>query len=142
MNPRVVWALVLRYLFLYSRTWVRLGELVFWPVMELMVWGFLAVFLRGEAGEGLPHILGYLLGAMLLWDVLFRAQQGVAISFLEDVWTNNLLNVFVAPVQRSTNCDSRPWLTSHCWKGRATSRSRWMSTRKRTPSPSPIMALA
>jgi ABC-2 type transport system permease protein len=101
INPRVVGALVLRYLFLYSRTWVRLGELVFWPVMELMVWGFLSAFLLGEAGDGLPMIMGYLLGAMLLWDVLFRAQQGVAISFLEDVWTNNLLNIFVAPVRQS-----------------------------------------
>ena len=36
---------------------------------------------------------------MILWDVLFRSQQGVAISFLEDVWTRNLLNVFVAPVR-------------------------------------------
>ena len=32
---------------------------------------------------------------------LFRAQQGVAISFLEDVWTRNLLNVFVAPIRNS-----------------------------------------
>jgi ABC-2 type transport system permease protein len=38
-------------------------------------------------------------GAVIFWDVLFRAQQGVAISFLEDVWTRNLLNVFVAPVR-------------------------------------------
>ena len=41
----------------------------------------------------------FLVGAFILWDVIFRAQQGVAISFLEDVWTRNLLNVFVAPVR-------------------------------------------
>ena len=89
-----------RYIYLYSRTWVRLGELVFWPITELMVWGFLSVFIERGAGGEMPEIVGFLIGGVLLWDVIFRAQQGVAISFLEDVWTGNLLNVFVAPVRR------------------------------------------
>jgi ABC-2 type transport system permease protein len=41
----------------------------------------------------------FLLGAMSFWDILYRAQQGVTLSFLEDVWSRNLLNVFVAPVR-------------------------------------------
>lgn len=100
MNPAVVGALVLRYVFLYTRTPVRLIELVFWPAMELLVWGFLTLYLQRGAGEGFPHILGFLIGAMILWDILFRAQQGVSISFLEDVWTSNLLNIFVAPIRK------------------------------------------
>jgi ABC-2 type transport system permease protein len=100
MNFRVVYALVLRYVFLYTRTFVRLGELVFWPIMELAVWGFLTTYLTRETGGDLPHLVGYLIGGVLLWDVLFRAQQGVAISFLEDVWTNNLLNIFVGPIRK------------------------------------------
>lgn len=100
MNPRVVSALILRYVFLYTRSWVRIVELVFWPAMELFVWGFLTLYLERNAAAALPHIVPFLVGAMILWDVLFRAQQAVAISFLEDVWTGNLLNVFVAPVRR------------------------------------------
>ncbi len=100
MNFRIISALMLRYLFLYTRSWVRLVELVFWPTMELFVWGFLTRYLSQNAADGLPHLVGFLLGAMIFWDVLFRAQQGVAISFLEDVWTGNLLNIFVAPIRR------------------------------------------
>ncbi|MEM7699643.1 MAG: ABC transporter permease, partial [Verrucomicrobiota bacterium] len=44
------------------------------------------------------HEITFLIGAVILWDILFRAQQGVAIFFLEDVWSRNLLNVFGAPV--------------------------------------------
>lgn len=102
MNFRVVTALVLRYLFLYSRTPMRLIELVFWPVVDLVVWGSLTIFLQKQSATLDPKFAQYivfLIGAMILWDVLFRAQQGVAISFLEDVWTRNLLNVFVAPVR-------------------------------------------
>lgn len=99
MNLRVIYALVLRYLFLYGRSPMRLIELVFWPVVDLMVWGNLTLFLQRNSDEKFAATLLFLIGAMILWDVLFRAQQGVAISFLEDVWTRNLLNIFVAPVR-------------------------------------------
>src|SRR6478752_9797741 len=92
-------ALVLRYIFLYTRHPVRFVELIFWPLVDLLVWGFLTIYLQKQAGSGFPATISYLIGAMILWDVLFRSQQGVAISFLEDVWTRNLLNVFVAPVR-------------------------------------------
>lgn len=94
-----VGALVLRYVFLYTRHPVRLVELVFWPLVDLLVWGFLTIYLQKQSAGGLPSTMTFLLGGMILWDVLFRSQQGVAISFLEDVWTRNLLNVFVAPVR-------------------------------------------
>lgn len=99
MNPRVIYALVLRYIYLYARTPMRLVELIFWPVVDLMVWGNLTLFLQENSDANFASFLVFLIGAMILWDVLFRAQQGVAISFLEDVWTRNLLNVFVAPVR-------------------------------------------
>jgi ABC-2 type transport system permease protein len=92
-------ALVLRYLFLYTRHPIRFVELIFWPLVDLLVWGFLTVYLRNQGAGEFPVTISFLIGAMILWDVLFRSQQGVAISFLEDVWTRNLLNVFVAPVR-------------------------------------------
>lgn len=102
MNFRIIWALVLRYLYLYTRTPMRLIELVFWPVVDLVVWGSLTVYLQQQSQALDPEFakkILFLIGGLILWDVLFRAQQGVAISFLEDVWTRNLLNVFVAPVR-------------------------------------------
>jgi ABC-2 type transport system permease protein len=92
-------ALVLRYIFLYTRHPVRFVELIFWPLVDLLVWGFLTIYLQKQAAGGFPATITFLIGGMILWDVLFRSQQGVAISFLEDVWTRNLLNVFVAPVR-------------------------------------------
>jgi ABC-2 type transport system permease protein len=99
MNFHVIYALVLRYIFLYARTPMRLIELVFWPVVDLMVWGNLTLFLQQNTEKNFGAFLIFLVGGMILWDVLFRAQQGVAISFLEDVWTRNLMNIFVAPVR-------------------------------------------
>lgn len=108
---KTVSALTLRYVYLYTRHPVRLIELVFWPLVDLLVWGFLTVYLQKQGGSGFPSAISFLIGGMILWDVLFRSQQGVAISFLEDVWTRNLLNVFVAPVRTAE------YVAATCWVG-------------------------
>ncbi|RYD33374.1 MAG: ABC transporter permease [Verrucomicrobiaceae bacterium] len=99
MNPNIIYALVSRYVLLYTRNPVRLVELFFWPIVQLLVWGFLTSYLQGQGGGNFPKVITFLIGGIILWDALFRSQQGVAISFLEDVWTRNLLNVFAAPVR-------------------------------------------
>jgi len=101
MNLQSVGGLLLRHLFLYTRNWIRPIELVFWPLMDLLVIGYLMVFLQQKTAGDFPQFLRFLLGAVIFWDVLFRSQQAVAISFLEDVWTRNLLNIFAAPIRIS-----------------------------------------
>lgn len=101
MNFRIVRALVTRYLYLFNRTPIRIIELIFWPMVGLLVWGFLSRYIAETAGGGMPYPATALIGAVILWDVLFRAQQGVSIYFLEDVWSRNLLNLFAAPVRLS-----------------------------------------
>jgi ABC-2 type transport system permease protein len=73
-------------------------EMLFWPMLDLLVWGFLTIYLQ-KLNHGTPSAVTFLLGAMIFWDVLFRSQQGMTVSFLEDVWTRNIINVFVAPVR-------------------------------------------
>ena len=99
MNLERVGVMVLRYVFVYRRSPVRLIEVVFWPSMALLVWGFVATFIQRSAQGDLPRFITFLIGAMICWDILFRSQQGVALSFLEDIWARNLLNIFCAPVR-------------------------------------------
>lgn len=101
VNLRTIYGLVLRHIFLFVRSPIRSVELIFWPIVDLMVWGYLTVYLQTNTSGDFPQFISFLIGAMIFWDILFRAQQGVAISFLEDVWTRNLLNVFVAPIRMS-----------------------------------------
>jgi ABC-2 type transport system permease protein len=98
MNWRRVQALALRYTFLYTRSVPRVAEMFFWPVMDLLVWGMITVYLKPLEGK-VPAAVTFLLGSMIFWDILYRAQQAVTISFLEDIWARNLLNIFVAPVR-------------------------------------------
>lgn len=91
---------MLRYTFLYTRSMPRVLEMFFWPVMDLVVWGLVTQYLESGPFK-VPGFIKFFIGAMIFWDILYRAQQGVTLSFLEDVWSRNLLNIFVAPIRLS-----------------------------------------
>ena len=96
---RRIWGLMYRHLALYRRSWPRVAELMYWPILQMCIWGFTARFLTGSGAAGVAA--GALLGGVLLWEVALRSQMGVAISFLEELWSRNLGHVFVSPL--------RPW---------------------------------
>ena len=98
---RRIWGLMYRHLALYRRSWPRLLELAYWPVLQMCIWGFTANFLAARIGSGAVIAGATLLGGVLLWEVALRSQMGVAISFLEEMWSRNLGHVFVSPM--------RPW---------------------------------
>jgi ABC-2 type transport system permease protein len=78
-----------------------LFDMFLWPIIDLFLWGLLTTFLQREPGA-IPAPFGFLLGGVLLWDLMFRSNLGVAMSFLEDAaWSRNLINMLVAPVKPS-----------------------------------------
>ena len=93
-------ALITRHLYLYRRSLPRLMEIFYWPFLDLVVWGFITVYLTRVQGQ-LPGVITFFLGALILWDVLFRSQQGITISFLEEIWARNLMNLFASPLKPS-----------------------------------------
>jgi ABC-2 type transport system permease protein len=101
MTLQRIGVMVLRYVFIYRRSPIRLIEVLFWPTMSLLLWGFITTYIQRAAEGDLTRFITFLIGAMICWDILFRAQQGVSLSFLEDVWARNLLNIFCAPVRLS-----------------------------------------
>ena len=91
-----VGAILLRYVYLYRRSVARIMAIVFWPVMDLLVWGFLTSYLEKLAA---PAAVVFLLGAVIFWDVFYSAQQAITLSITEDIWVRNILNIFVAPIR-------------------------------------------
>jgi ABC-2 type transport system permease protein len=98
-SARRIWGLLYRHIALYRRSWPRLVELVYWPVLQMCIWGFTARFIATRAGAPLVAAGGLLIGGVLLWEVALRSQMGVAISFLEELWSRNLGHVFVSPLR-------------------------------------------
>jgi ABC-2 type transport system permease protein len=96
---RRVWGLVYRHLALYRRSWPRLLELAYWPILQMCIWGFTAQFLAQRSATAVTFAAGTLLGGVLLWEVALRSQMGVAVSFLEELWSRNLGHLFVSPIR-------------------------------------------
>jgi ABC-2 type transport system permease protein len=95
---RRVAAMVTRYWYLLRSSWPRLLELVYWPAVQLMMWGFLQLYLSQNAGY-FARAGGTFIGAVLLWDILFRGQLGFSLSFLEEMWSRNLANLMMSPLK-------------------------------------------
>jgi ABC-2 type transport system permease protein len=87
-----------RYLYLLLSSWPRALELAYWPAIQMVLWGFTSQFLMTNSSY-VARAGGVLLGAVLLWDVLFRGQLGVSVSFLEELWSRNLAQLFLSPLR-------------------------------------------
>ena len=98
---RRVWGLVYRHLALYRRSWPRLLDLAYWPVLQMLIWGFTSSFFAARLGSGGVVAMGMLLGGVLLWETALRSHLGFAVTFMEEIWSRNLGHIFVSPL--------RPW---------------------------------
>ncbi len=97
---RRIWGLLYRHLALYRGSWPRLLELAYWPVLQMLIWGFTASFVAARMGTGAAATASAaLLGGVLLWEVALRSQMGVAFSFMEEMWSRNLGQIFVSPLR-------------------------------------------
>jgi ABC-2 type transport system permease protein len=93
-----IFAMVLRYLYLLRGSWPRVLELAYWPSVQMILWGLINQFLAGQS-QWVAQAAGLFIAAVLLWDVLFRAQLGVSVVFLEEIYSRNLGHLFVSPLR-------------------------------------------
>ncbi|HZX49895.1 MAG TPA: ABC transporter permease [Candidatus Paceibacterota bacterium] len=69
-------------------------DMVFFPLVTTVVFGFVAKYLSGE------NLLAasYLLLGLLLWHVLQVSQYSMSMGVLWNVWSRNLSNMFITPL--------------------------------------------
>jgi ABC-2 type transport system permease protein len=91
-------AMILRYWYLLLSSWPRFVELLYWPTLQVITWGFLQTYVAQNANF-FARAGGTLIGAVMLWDILLRGQLGFSISFLEEMWARNLGNLMMSPLK-------------------------------------------
>jgi ABC-2 type transport system permease protein len=97
-SARRIRAMVLRYFYLIRGSLPRIVELMYWPLVQMLVWGFLQTHLARSTSM-FEQAAGVLIGAVLLWDILLRSQFGFSLSFLEEMWSRNLSNLLMSPLR-------------------------------------------
>ena len=98
LSGRRILAVMLRHLYVLRRSWPRLVDLAYWPTVQMILWGFVTVFFV-QHSSWVANAAGVLISAVLLWDILFRANLGVSLSFLEEMWSRNLGQLFASPLK-------------------------------------------
>ncbi len=91
-------AMVRRYWYLLRSSWPRILDLIYWPTVQMLMWGFLQLYVS-QSSSMLARAGGVFIGAVLLWDILFRGQLGFSISFLEEMYSHNLANLMMSPLR-------------------------------------------
>jgi ABC-2 type transport system permease protein len=95
---RRIAAMVRRYVYLIMGSFPRMVELMYWPLVQMLLWGFLQMHLARSTSL-FEQAAGLLIGSVLLWDILLRSQFGFSLSFLEEMWSRNLSNILMSPLR-------------------------------------------
>jgi ABC-2 type transport system permease protein len=88
---------MLRQFYLVKGSFSRIFPLFAWVAIDVVLWGFITRYLNTVSVSGI-NFVPMLLGAVLLWDFFTRVMQGVTMTFFEDVWSRNFLNIFASPL--------------------------------------------
>ena len=100
MKIRRILSLMLRHFYLIKASLPRIVDLIYWPTVQIILWGFVSKFFTMHSSY-FNNTAGIILSAAILYDFLFRSSISYNMLFLEEIWSRNLINLFVSPIKIS-----------------------------------------
>ena len=98
MNLVRIYGLFLRHFYLITRSFPRILDLIYWPSIQITLWGFISNFFSDHSTY-YNNAVGVILTCAILYDFLFRTSIGFNMLFLEEIWSRNFTNLFIAPIK-------------------------------------------
>lgn len=93
------WAVVVRYV----RAWRRDPNLLlagfYWPLLDILTWGFLGSWIQQSQPTQFHNYETAALLGVLLWQVVGRGCNIMGFAFCEELWSNNIVNLFSLPLR-------------------------------------------
>ena len=100
MNLIRIYGLFLRHFYLITRSFPRILDLIYWPTIQITLWGFISNFFATYSTY-YNNAVGIILTCAILYDFLFRTSIGFNMLFLEEIWSRNFTNLFISPMKIS-----------------------------------------
>ena len=95
---REIWALILRHVYLHLGSWPRLVEVLYWPIINISLYGFISLYVVRTYGHA--TVMGdVLVAGVLLTEVFIRVCITFLMLFLEEIWSRNLGHLFASPLR-------------------------------------------
>ena len=100
MSFNRMYGLFLRHFFLIKSSFPRILDLIYWPSIQIILWGFISKFFSTYS-DYYNNTVGIILTCAILYDFLFRSSISFNMLFLEEIWSRNFTNLFIAPMKIS-----------------------------------------
>ena len=100
MRWHKIYGLSLRHIYLIKSSFPRILDLIYWPSVQVFLWGFISEFFTASSTY-YNNTVGVILTAAILYDFLFRSSISYNMMFLEEIWSRNFTNLFIAPIKIS-----------------------------------------
>ena len=100
MRWHKIYGLSLRHIYLIKSSFPRILDLIYWPSIQVFLWGFISEFFTVNSTY-YSNTVGIILTAAILYDFLFRSSISYNMMFLEEIWSRNFSNLFIAPIKIS-----------------------------------------
>jgi ABC-2 type transport system permease protein len=98
MSIRRIYAIVLRFFYLFRRSYDRMSDAFYWPTIDLLLWGLTSLYFRSYLPNA-SKVIMLIVSGILLWIIVWRSQYEITVNLLEDLWNKNLINIFAAPLK-------------------------------------------
>lgn len=95
---RRLWALALRHIYLHLGSWPRIVEMMYWPLVNILSWGFTSLYLTQKFVH-VEVLSSSIIGAVVLMEFFMRPTMMSLTLFMEELWSRNLGHLFASPLK-------------------------------------------
>lgn len=93
-----IFAIIMEHLITLRRHFEEIVETFFWPVIDIIIWGLMTSYFMRFSESGPGKVAVFLMGGLILWNIVWRSQQDISMTLLRDAWSHNLVNLFTTPL--------------------------------------------
>ena len=90
-------AIYSRHMLESRRNFERITDLVYWPLIDVLMWGFFSAYLA-RSGSLDPLRAEFLVVAAVFWSLFRGVQRDLAIGLLSELWARNLTSLLTTPL--------------------------------------------
>ena len=94
LSPRRIKGILIQEVYLTLRSVEVIMDIIVFPIMSVILFGFLTTYLSGSNQEISRNVM---LG-ILLWQVVYITQYSVSMNSIWNIWSRNLTNLFITPL--------------------------------------------
>lgn len=98
MKLNHLYAFSLRHLYPLRRDFDLLSDMLYWPMIDTLLWGITSIWLGQTGGS---TVVSSILTSLILWNVIWRSQSEISRNLIDEIWNNNLVNLFSTPLTLS-----------------------------------------